>query len=222
MVGISRQRVNELLKTDPEFPVLEAGLAAGRIWSRSSIESWMAARSRPRKEASVREINGVALVPPQEISDAALVGDRFRSSKPVVVDLRGLDQILVRRSFDFSAGLTYGLKGLLDRLIEQVLLLQPIGHPVDRTSNEGIVDQLCPKRRSTTIRDRRLRLCSTPSSCGTPWCATACRSTRSRNRDARSSASKVTRRLSGRPARVLTDPRQRRDQRSGDARPTIW
>lgn len=46
MLGVSRQRVNKIVKEDESFPRPEAELAAGRIWRRDDIEQW--ARSRGR------------------------------------------------------------------------------------------------------------------------------------------------------------------------------
>jgi len=46
MLGISRQRVDKISRTDPGFPEPAAELHAGRIWRRSDIEDW--ARSTGR------------------------------------------------------------------------------------------------------------------------------------------------------------------------------
>lgn len=40
MLGVSRQRVDKISRTDPEFPVPIAELHAGRIWLRSDVERW--------------------------------------------------------------------------------------------------------------------------------------------------------------------------------------
>ncbi len=53
MLGVSRQRVHQILRAYPDFPVPEAELAVGRIWRRQSITDWMASHprstGRPRK-----------------------------------------------------------------------------------------------------------------------------------------------------------------------------
>jgi predicted DNA-binding transcriptional regulator AlpA len=41
LLDVTRQRVNQLVQTDPTFPEPEAELAAGRIWIRSDIEAWV-------------------------------------------------------------------------------------------------------------------------------------------------------------------------------------
>jgi predicted DNA-binding transcriptional regulator AlpA len=40
MLGVSRQRVDQLLKTHADFPTPVAELVGGRIWLRSEIEAW--------------------------------------------------------------------------------------------------------------------------------------------------------------------------------------
>ena len=40
MIGVSRQRVDKISRTDPEFPTPVAELHAGRIWKMSEIEQW--------------------------------------------------------------------------------------------------------------------------------------------------------------------------------------
>ncbi len=49
MFGVSRQRVNQLVQSEPDFPEPEAVLAAGRIWLRSAIEEWLASHPRPSR-----------------------------------------------------------------------------------------------------------------------------------------------------------------------------
>lgn len=54
MLGVSRQRVNQLVEAYGDFPEPEARLAIGRVWRRSSIEQWAEAHprlpGRPRKD----------------------------------------------------------------------------------------------------------------------------------------------------------------------------
>ena len=40
MLGVSKQRVDQLLRSDSKFPVPEVHLSAGRVWKRSDIEEW--------------------------------------------------------------------------------------------------------------------------------------------------------------------------------------
>jgi hypothetical protein len=40
MIGVSRQRVDQLSRTDPDFPDPVAELHAGRIWARHDVLRW--------------------------------------------------------------------------------------------------------------------------------------------------------------------------------------
>ena len=41
MLGVSRQRVDKLSRTAPEFPEPVAEIRAGRIWLESEVQDWM-------------------------------------------------------------------------------------------------------------------------------------------------------------------------------------
>jgi predicted DNA-binding transcriptional regulator AlpA len=45
MLGVSRQRVDQLSRTD-DFPSPTAELAIGRVWNRDDIEAWARATGR--------------------------------------------------------------------------------------------------------------------------------------------------------------------------------
>lgn len=55
LLGVSRQRVDQLAAAHPDFPQPEAELAAGRIWSRAAIEGWSAAQG-PRRPGRRSEL----------------------------------------------------------------------------------------------------------------------------------------------------------------------
>jgi predicted DNA-binding transcriptional regulator AlpA len=40
MLGVSRQRVDELVRKDPTFPKPVVHLTAGRVWETESVERW--------------------------------------------------------------------------------------------------------------------------------------------------------------------------------------
>lgn len=40
LLGVSRQYVDRLSRTDDTFPVPEAELKSGRVWKREAIEKW--------------------------------------------------------------------------------------------------------------------------------------------------------------------------------------
>ena len=65
------------------------------------------------------------VVIPSDFNDAQLIGDRFKASQPVIVNLQGAEVDLARRVIDFASGLCYGLGGQMERVASQVYLLTP-------------------------------------------------------------------------------------------------
>jgi plasmid maintenance system antidote protein VapI len=47
LLGVTRQRVNQLMHEREDFPAPLAELAIGRVWQRKDIESW--AKTLPRR-----------------------------------------------------------------------------------------------------------------------------------------------------------------------------
>ena len=46
MLGVSRQRVNAIVKSQATFPEPQAELSAGRIWLRSEVVAWAKSQGR--------------------------------------------------------------------------------------------------------------------------------------------------------------------------------
>jgi predicted DNA-binding transcriptional regulator AlpA len=49
LVGISRQRVLQLIESDPDFPEPAAQMARGRVWKKADIVKWAKATGREIK-----------------------------------------------------------------------------------------------------------------------------------------------------------------------------
>ena len=131
MLGVTRQRVNELVRTSSDFPPPEAELSAGRIWSREDVERWIREHRMDRGGVIVTEVAGVVIIEPSEYDQMAVLAERFLRSRPVLVDLRQVDVLLTRRAIDFCAGLVYGRRGQIETLSERLVLLSPAKKPVD-------------------------------------------------------------------------------------------
>lgn len=65
------------------------------------------------------------LVAPRSFNDAQEVADRFRGGAPVILNLQETDAELGRRLIDFCSGLTYGLRGQMQRVGDRVFLVTP-------------------------------------------------------------------------------------------------
>ena len=50
LLGISRQRVDAIVKTHADFPRPEVELAAGRIWKREDVERWARKTGRLKRK----------------------------------------------------------------------------------------------------------------------------------------------------------------------------
>lgn len=58
MIGVSRQRVAQIVDEDDDFPAPEAELASGRVWDRTAVETWIHNRRRDDEDAARRELAG--------------------------------------------------------------------------------------------------------------------------------------------------------------------
>jgi hypothetical protein len=48
ILGVSKQRVSQLVSSYDDFPLPESELASGRIWSRTAVETWIATHQERR------------------------------------------------------------------------------------------------------------------------------------------------------------------------------
>ncbi|MGQ0520582.1 MAG: cell division protein SepF [Actinomycetota bacterium] len=67
----------------------------------------------------------VHVIAPSQFPDAKEIGDRLKSSQPVIVNLQAADRELQRRMIDFCSGAAYVLGGSMDKVADQVFLLTP-------------------------------------------------------------------------------------------------
>jgi cell division inhibitor SepF len=88
----------------------------------------LAAAGRPRP-ATVRALSAPPsrphVVSPSSFNDAQEIGDEFKGSVPVILNLQGVQRDLARRIIDFASGLCYALDGQMERVANQVYLLTP-------------------------------------------------------------------------------------------------
>ncbi len=62
---------------------------------------------------------------PRTYNEARTIGEHFRQSTPVIMNLSEMDDADAKRLVDFAAGLTFGLQGRLERVTAKVFLLSP-------------------------------------------------------------------------------------------------
>ena len=81
------------------------------------------------------------LVIPKSFNDAQDVGDKFKASIPVIINLQGTDPILNKRVIDFACGLTYALDGGIQQVADKVFLLTPRNVEVSAEERARLIEK---------------------------------------------------------------------------------
>lgn len=91
--------------------------------------------SRPRTEAvrqhraprasEATDLRRIQTIKPRTYADARLIGEAFRQGVPVIMNLTEMTEAEAKRLVDFSAGLSFGLHGSIERVTTAVFLLSP-------------------------------------------------------------------------------------------------
>jgi cell division inhibitor SepF len=71
---------------------------------------------------------------PRTYNEARTIGEQFRKNTPVIMNLSDMDDADAKRLVDFAAGLTFGLRGRIERVTAKVFLLSP--HNVTVTAQD--------------------------------------------------------------------------------------
>ncbi|MFE3898936.1 cell division protein SepF, partial [Streptomyces sp. NPDC059153] len=82
-------------------------------------------RVQVASEAAEETGRRIATVTPDSFRDARAIGELFRDGIPVIVNLTTMDPTDAKRVVDFAAGLTFGLRGSIERVATRVFLLTP-------------------------------------------------------------------------------------------------
>lgn len=104
-------------------------------------------RVRVADEAAQQQGTRIATVTPDGFRDARGIGELFRSGVPVIVNLTTMESSDAKRVVDFAAGLTFGLRGSIERVATRVFLLTPpdyqvlSGEAAGRRSEGGFFNQ---------------------------------------------------------------------------------
>jgi cell division inhibitor SepF len=62
---------------------------------------------------------------PRPYNEARQIGESFRDGKPVIMNLTEMNDADAKRLVDFAAGLSFGLRGSIERVTNKVFLLSP-------------------------------------------------------------------------------------------------
>ena len=78
-----------------------------------------------RASQKVNDMSEILTVHPRQYKDAQPIAEAFRDGTPVIINLSQMTDGDARRLIDFSAGLTQGLEGRIERVTTKVYLLTP-------------------------------------------------------------------------------------------------
>ncbi|KUL33863.1 cell division protein SepF [Streptomyces sp. NRRL F-4489] len=94
-------------------------------------------RVRVADEAAAHQGTRIATVTPASFRDARGIGELFRDGVPVIVNLTAMESADAKRVVDFAAGLTFGLRGSIERVATRVFLLTPADYRVVTGETRG-------------------------------------------------------------------------------------
>jgi len=89
------------------------------------------------------DLSRITTIHPRSYNEAKAIGESFRESVPVIMNLTDMDDADAKRLVDFSAGLVFGLRGSIERVTSKVFLLSP-------AHVEVTAEQASPQRTGTT------------------------------------------------------------------------
>lgn len=84
--------------------------------------------------ADERPAYQITTLHPRTYNEARTIGEQFRATTPVIMNLSEMDDADAKRLVDFAAGLTFGLHGRIERVTAKVFLLSP--HNVQVTAQD--------------------------------------------------------------------------------------
>lgn len=79
----------------------------------------------PSANVSAQSLRRIQTLKPRTYNDARLIGEAFRQGVPVIMNLTEMSDADAKRLVDFSAGLSFGLHGSIERVTTSVFLLSP-------------------------------------------------------------------------------------------------
>ncbi len=83
-------------------------------------------RLRPRVEATESvSAYRITTLHPRTYNEARTIGEHFREGVPVILNLTEMDDSDAKRLVDFAAGLSFGLRGRIERVTNKVFLISP-------------------------------------------------------------------------------------------------
>jgi cell division inhibitor SepF len=79
----------------------------------------------PEPPAPAPQPYRITTLHPRTYNEARTIGERFREGLPVIMNLTEMDDADAKRLVDFAAGLSFGLRGSIERVTAKVFLISP-------------------------------------------------------------------------------------------------
>ena len=98
-----------------------------RVESRGAlaVEPRARAMEEPQVTSPAAPSYRITTFVPSKYNDAKEIGEHFRQDVPVIMNLTEMDDDGAKRLVDFAAGLTFGLRGSIEKVTNKVFLLSP-------------------------------------------------------------------------------------------------
>jgi cell division inhibitor SepF len=107
-------------------PASRIGAAGGSGAAGLAVREPVAAAPEPAPApAPAPEPYRITTLHPRTYNEARVIGERFRDGMPVIMNLTEMDDADAKRLVDFAAGLSFGLRGSIERVTAKVFLLSP-------------------------------------------------------------------------------------------------
>jgi cell division inhibitor SepF len=116
---------------DDEYPPYPVGededetASVTRLHDPSRTRSVRGPSAVPPALRPAGDLSRIHTIKPRSYNDARVVGEAFREGIPVIMTLTEMSDADAKRLVDFSAGLSFGLHGTLERVASSVFLLSP-------------------------------------------------------------------------------------------------
>lgn len=92
---------------------------------RGAVREPQSYQQAPPAPAAARALGQIHKVSPAAYDDAKEIGDKLKSSVPVIMNLQGVEDDTFKRLTAFASGLAYGLGGDVQRLGPRMYLITP-------------------------------------------------------------------------------------------------
>ncbi|MBA3369734.1 MAG: cell division protein SepF [Geodermatophilaceae bacterium] len=90
-----------------------------------AVASGVALRDRPSAVPRAASEYRITTLHPRTYNEARTIGEHFRDGVPVIMNLSEMDDSDAKRLVDFAAGLSFGLRGSIERVTNKVFLISP-------------------------------------------------------------------------------------------------